>query len=152
MGNPKICFKHRKDRDAKANTIEEMHNDVLQGMTKYRVRQKFLGGGYIVPDTIEEDRSKEGRNLERRFNRYWNDMLSKFGEEFEENREALRAKFIARYTYLYNLAVNKNDLKDAKAILDSIVRLTGADEPTRQEIDLNGGFIIDFGLDNIVQE
>ena len=96
--------------------------------------------------------SKDGRNLERRFTNYWKDMIEKFGEEFEDNREALKAKFIARYTYLYEQALMKNDLKDAKAVLDSIVKLTGADEPIKAEIDLTGGFVIDFGLDNIVKD
>lgn len=151
--NPKVGL-NRKIHEAKMNTLDEMHNDVLKGMTKYRIRKKFLNGEYTLPDHpyCKEDESEDGRNLERRFTNYWNDMINAFGEEFEDSREALKAKFIARYTYLYEQALNKNDLKDAKAILDSIVRLTGADEPIKQEIDLNGGFVIDFGLDDIVKD
>lgn len=151
--NPKVGL-NRKWHEAKMNTLDEMHLDVLKGMTKYRIRKKFLNGGYTLPEHgfCKEDESEDGRNLERRFTRYWQDMIDAFGEEFEDNREALKAKFIARYTYLYEQALNKNDLKDAKAVLDSIVRLTGADEPIKQEIDLNGGFVIDFGLDDIVKD
>lgn len=148
--NPKVGL-NRKMHDAKMNTIDEMHFDVLKGVTKYRIRKKFLNGEYTLPE-FGEDKSKDGRNLERRFTAYWKDMIEKFGEEFEDNREALKSKFIARYTYLYEQALLKNDIKDAKAILDSIVKLTGADEPIKQEIDLNGGFVIDFGLDNIVKD
>lgn len=149
--NPKVGL-NRKLKEAKANTLDEMHYDVLKGVTKYRIRKKFLNGEYTLPETDKADMSKDGRNLERRFTNYWHDMIEKFGEEFEDNREALKAKFIARYTYLYEQALNKNDLKDAKAILDSIVKLTGADEPIKQEIDISGGFVIDFGLDNIVKD
>lgn len=145
MGNPTVGL-NRKMKEAKMNTLNEMHYDVLKGMTKYRVRRKFLDGGYTLPDTDKADMSKDGRNLERRFTNYWNDMIENFGEEFEDNREALKAKFIARYTYLYEQALNKNDLKDAKAILDSIVRLTGADEPIKSDINLNGEISIDFGF------
>lgn len=147
--NPKVGL-NRKMREAKINTIDEMHYDVLKGMTKYRIRKKFLDGGYTLPEhrLSKEDESEDGRNLERRFTNYWNDMINAFGEEFEDNREALKAKFIARYTYLYEQALNKNDLKDAKAILDSIVRLTGADEPIKSDVNLNGEISIDFGFNN----
>lgn len=151
MGNPKIGLS-RKMKEAKQNTLDEMHYDVLKGVTKYRIRKKFLNGEYTLPETDSADMSKDGRNLERRFTYYWKDMIDKFGEEFEGNREALKSKFIARYTYLYEQALLKNDLKDAKAILDSIVKLTGADEPIKQEIDINGGFVIDFGLDGEVKD
>ena len=83
---------------------------------------------------------------------YWNEMISLFAEEFEKNREDLKSKFLARYLYLYEMAINNKRTKEAKDILDSIVKLTGADEPIRQEIDVNGGFVIDFGLDNIVKD
>lgn len=145
--NPKVGL-NRKMREAKINTLDEMHYDVLKGMTKYRIRKKFLDGCYTLYDTDKTDMSKDGRNLERRFTNYWNDMIEAFGEEFEDNREALKAKFIARYTYLYEQALNKNDLKDAKAILDSIVRLTGADEPIKSDVNLNGEISIDFGFSN----
>ena len=145
--NPKVGL-NRKWHEAKMNTLDEMHLDVLKGMTKYRIRKKFLSGGYTLPEHAycKEDESEDGRNLERRFTRYWQDMIDAFGEEFEDNREALKAKFIARYTYLYEQALNKNDLKDAKAILDSIVRLTGADEPIKSDVNLNGEISIDFGF------
>lgn len=142
--NPKVGL-NRKLHEAKKNTIEEMHYDVLKGVTKYRIRKKFLNGEYTLHER-SEDKSKDGRNLERRFTRYWQDMIDAFGEEFEDSRESLRSKFIARYTYLYEQALLKNDLKDAKAILDSIVKLTGADEPTKTDINLNGDFVIDFGF------
>ena len=101
--NPKVGL-NRKMHDAKMNTIDEMHFDVLKGVTKYRIRKKFLNGEYTLPE-FGEDKSKDGRNLERRFTAYWKDMIEKFGEEFEDSREALKSKFIARYTYLYEQAL-----------------------------------------------
>ena len=126
---------------ARKITLKEMKDDVIRGLQKHQVRDKFVSGQYYSKTSSV-----------RSFNDYWRDMLDLFAEEFEKNREDLKSKFLARYLYLYELAVQKNNLKDARAILDSIVKLTGADEPIRQEIDLTGGFSIDFGLDNIVKD
>lgn len=125
----------------KRRVLEAMYFDVIHGKQKYQIREKFTSQGY-----------ENKTHSDRQFFTYWNDMMDLFAEEFEKNREDLKSKFLARYLFLYEKAVDKNDMKGAKDILDSIVKLTGADEPIRQEIDVNGGFVIDFGLDNIVKD
>lgn len=134
-GNHFNMLQHKRD------IISAMYDDCIRGKQKYQVREKFMNGEY---------NNKALTNAS--FCGYWNEMISLFAEEFEKNREDLKSKFLARYLYLYEMAINNKRTKEAKDILDSIVKLTGADEPIRQEIDVNGGFVIDFGLDNIVKD
>lgn len=148
--NPKVGL-NRKLHEAKKNTLEEMHNDVLRGMTRYRVRRKFLDGEYTLPCTPVADMSKDGRNLERRFTAYWDDMIEEFGKEFEKDRDKLRSKFLAKYNYLYEQALLKGDVKDARAILDSMVKLTGCIQETPSTaIQINGSddgkVVVNFGF------
>lgn len=129
----------------KDEVVDKMYQDVLNGLSKREIKNKFLGGEYPVP-TAGTLRSEE-----RKFFRYWNSMLEQFGEEFEGSMKDLKAKLIARYTYLYERCMAGNNLKDARSVLDSIVKLTGADAPQKQEIELKG-FTIDFGLDDVVKD
>lgn len=119
----------------KNRIIEAMYNDVIRGKQKYQVREKFTSQGY--------DEKICG---ERTFFSYWNDMMDKFAEEFEENKKQLKSKFISRYLFLYEKMVEKNDLKGAREVLDSLKKMTGMDEPIEANIDLSGELIVDFGL------
>lgn len=125
----------------KKRVIEAMYNDCIRGKQKYQIREKFVDSGY--DNKVCSDRS---------FYDYWNEMMEKFAEEFEANREQLKSKFIARYMYLYEQMINDKKYKEAREVLDSLKRMTGMDDPIQAEIDVNGGFVIDFGLDNIVKD
>lgn len=119
----------------KRRIIEAMYNDCIRGKQKYQIREKFTSGKY--DNKIKGDRT---------FFSYWNDMMVKFAEEFEENRQQLKSKFISRYLFLYEKLIEKNDFKGAKDVLDSLKKMTGMDEPFEANIDLSGELIVDFGL------
>lgn len=121
----------------KKRVIEAMYNDCIRGKQKYQIREKFVDGKY-------DNSSKSDRS----FFTYWNEMIDKFAEEFEENKKQLKSKFIARYLYLYEKMIDKNDLKAAREVLDSLKKMTGMDEPLEADINLNGELIVDFGIDN----
>ena len=125
----------------KNRAIEAMYNDCIRGKQKYQIREKFVEGKY-------DNKSQSDRS----FYEYWNAMTDKFAEEFEEHREQLKSKFLARYLYLYEQFVDRKDYKGAREVLDSLKKMTGMDDPIQAEIDVNGGFVIDFGLDNIVKD
>lgn len=125
----------------KRKVIEAMYADCIRGKQKFQIKEKFVDGEY--------DNSSRS---ERSFAEYWNAMIDKFAEEFEEHREKLKSKFLARYMFLYEKCIDKNDYKGAREILDSLKKMTGMDDPIQAEIDVNGGFVIDFGLDNIVKD
>lgn len=121
----------------KKRVIEAMYNDCIRGKQKYQIREKFVEGKY--DNKVCSDRS---------FYEYWNNMIDKFAEEFEENKKQLKSKFVARYLYLYEKMIDKNDLKAAREVLDSLKKMTGMDEPLEADINLNGELIVDFGIDN----
>jgi len=119
----------------KKRVIEAMYNDCIRGKQKYQIREKFVDGKY-------DNSSKSDRS----FYEYWNVMIDKFAEEFEENKKQLKSKFVARYLYLYEKMIDKNDLKGAREVLDSLKKMTGMDEPLEADININGELIVDFGL------
>lgn len=121
----------------KRRVIEAMYWDCIHGKQKYQIREKFVNQEY-----------DNSTHSERQFYDYWNTMIDKFAEEFEANREQLKTKFLARYLYLYEKMIDKNDFKGAREVLDSLKKMTGMDEPIQQEIDINGELTVDFGLDN----
>ena len=119
----------------KKRVIEAMYSDCIRGKQKYQIREKFVDGKYDNSSTSD-----------RSFYEYWNVMIDKFAEEFEENKKQLKSKFVARYLYLYEKMIDKNDLKGAREVLDSLKKMTGMDEPIEANIDLSGELIVDFGL------
>jgi hypothetical protein len=114
-----------------------MYNDCIRGKQKYQIREKFVEGKY-------DNSSKSDRS----FYEYWSVMIDKFAEEFEENKKQLKSKFVARYLYLYEKMIDKNDLKGAREVLDSLKKMTGMDEPLEADININGELIVDFGIEN----
>lgn len=125
----------------KRRTLEAMYNDCIRGKQKFQIREKFHKGKY-----------NNKACSDRTFCTYWSEMIDKFAEEFEKNREDLKAKFLSRYLFLYEKLVENFRYKEAKDVLDSLKRMTGLDDPIQAEIDVNGSFVIDFGLDNIVKD
>lgn len=119
----------------KRRVIQAMYEDCIRGKQKYQIREKFTSGKY---DNISKS--------DRSFFSYWNDMMAKFAEEFEENKQQLKSKFVSRYLFLYEKLIEKNDFKGAKDVLDSLKKMTGMDEPFEANIDLSGELIVDFGL------
>lgn len=124
----------------KKRVIEAMYNDCIRGKQKYQIRDKFTNGEY--------DNSSKG---DRTFFTYWNNMIDKFAEEFEENKKQLKSKFISRYLFLYEKFVEEKNYKGAREVLDSLKKMTGMDEPIEANIDLSGELTVDFGLDNEIE-
>lgn len=121
----------------KRRIINAMKDDCIRGKQKYEIREKFTDGKYN--NDVCSDRS---------FYEYWNDMIAKFGEEFEANREQLKSKFVSRYLFLYEKMIEKNDLKGAREVLDSLKRMTGMDDPSKLDLNMSGDIQIDFGFTN----
>lgn len=138
MRNPQNnCNQQHKKEDV----IQLMYEDVIRGKIKHQIREKFVKQKYDN-ETCSD----------RQFYTYWNNMLDKFAEEFEDHKEKLKDKFIARYMYLYEKAVEEKKYKEAREVLDSLKKMTGMDEPVEADINISGGFVIDFGLDDIVKD
>lgn len=127
----------------KKRALKAMEEDVLRGMPRHKVMEKFQNDEYGCYDP----NCTPGTN-ERKFRVYWRDMLKLFAQEFEENREDLKSKFCSRYMYVYELCLKEGKLKEAINALDSLKKMTGVDAPQKveQDIDLQGEVVIDFGI------
>lgn len=134
----------RRVTDKVYSVIESMANDAIKGMTKYQIKQKFLKGGYPNTENLS--------NLNVAFSRMWNDMEGYFYLDIESSKEALRGKLFQQYSDLYKQARDKEQLKTAKDVLDSIAKLTGAAAPDNQtNIQVNAdkeGITINFGFND----
>lgn len=122
--------------------VAKMHMDVLNGAPKALVKQRYFNGEYIDEVIGLNDNAKH-----KRFQRAWDAMIDEFGKDFEENKNDLKSKFLAKYNYLYQLAIDKGNIKEARQILDSLREMTGADEPTQVDMNIDGDINIEFNTD-----
>ena len=141
MVNIKREFKERHRMKKKAE-IAKMHMDVLNGAPKSLVKERYFNGEYIDEVADLNDNAKH-----KRFQRAWDAMIDEFGKDFEENKNDLKSKFLAKYNYLYQLAIDKGNIKEARQILDSLRDMTGADEPTKVDLNVDGVVHIEFDTD-----
>jgi len=54
--------------------------------------------------------------------------------------EQKKAEIEARYNFLYSKNFNVEDFRECRAILDSLVKLCGLNEPERKDINVKGSF------------
>ena len=123
--------------------VEAMHQDFLSGMPKHLMRKKFINDMYC------DFSSTSIGTKNNKFNKLWDLMVEMFAEDFEENREALKTKFLARYGYLYSQAVEKGNIKEARQVLDSLKELTLGKEPEKMDVNMqmDGELNINFDTD-----
>lgn len=82
---------------------------------------------------------------------YYRAALERFAVDTDVEMEKLRNVFYTRYLSLYEEAVKKGDIFNAKGVLDSMSKIFGIEQKTPQNaIQINGGddkIVINFGLD-----
>lgn len=74
------------------------------------------------------------------------DAYKKIKKDYEGERENARSLLMSRYLDLYNDAKDNNDRQAAKGCLDSIMKLTGANEPEKIDLNSKVDVQIKFGL------
>ena len=84
--------------------------------------------------------------------------ISKARKELKEyylkDKEHFAEEFYQKYNYLYQQSIENNNLRTAKDILDSMVKLTGAGEFNKQKVEFDGEapIVISFGFDKNEEE
>lgn len=135
-------LKEQKVND-KNYAVQMMKTDLLQGMDKADIEEKFLKGEYNAlnpKNSIVTNR--------RYFRDYYQCALDRIGKEFELDEKELRERFVGRYMYLYSIACNEKRWKEARNVLDSLAKFCGL-------MDTNNAsnipqYITDTGEVNIV--
>lgn len=126
--------------------VEKCYVDIANGASRSDVMQKLTEGIYT-----------DFKYSKRQACNYYNAALNRFAENTDIEAEKLRNIFYTRYESLFEDAVKKGDIFNAKGILDSMAKIFGVEKKMPQNaIQINGGddkIVINFGLDNsIVQD
>lgn len=112
-------LKEQKVND-KTLAVQAIKTDLLQGMDKADIEEKFLRGGYVP---INQNISKASNR--RLFRDYYSTALDRIGKEFELDEKELRERFVGRYMFLYSTACNEKRWKEARNVLDSLAKFCG---------------------------
>ena len=84
---------------------------------------------------------------------YWDTAMNRFAADTDIEHEKLRNIFFTRYESLFEEAVKKGDIFNARNVLDSMSRIFGIEKKTPDTaIMINsgkeGGITVNFGLNN----
>lgn len=126
--------------------IDDVYVDIANGVSRSDITQKLMNGLY------SSQKGQQKNMTYRTAQEYWNTALERMHYNKDIELDKLRDVFYSRYEALFEEAVKKNDIYNAKAILDSMSKIFGIEQKTPQNaIQINNGgddkIVIHFGLD-----
>ena len=137
-GMPTLTEKYNKSD----NLVGLVYVDIANGVSRSQVIEKITKGVY---------EGMERPLAARTAANYYNAALDRFAVDCDIEAEKLRNLFYGRYESLYEEAVRKNDIYNAKGILDSMAKIFGIEKKTPQNAiqirsDVEGGITVNFGF------
>lgn len=132
--------------NAADDIIDDVYVDIANGVSRSDITQKLINGLYSSQKGQQKNMSY------RQAQEYWNTALERMHYNKDIELDKLRDVFYSRYEALFEEAVKKNDIYNAKAILDSMSKIFGIEQKTPSTaIQINNGgddkIVINFGLD-----
>lgn len=130
---------------AKYNKTEELlelvYTDVCNGVSRRDCQKKLTEGAYgNKPISVQQARA------------YYTAVLDQIAQNTDIEHKRLKDILWSRYESLLETAVKKDDLYNARGILDSMARIFGLEQKTpTTAIQINGGdekIVVNFGLSN----
>lgn len=126
--------------------IDDVYVDIANGVSRSDITQKLMNAMYSSQKGQQKNMSY------RQAQEYWNTALERMHYNKDIELDKLRDVFYSRYEALFEEAVKKNDIYNAKAILDSMSKIFGIEQKTpATAIQINNGgddkIVINFGLD-----
>ena len=82
---------------------------------------------------------------EPRCNVWWKDVWEIIRSKSELSKEQMVSKHLIKYWDIYDEAINKNDLTNARQALNDIAKLFGLNEPDKVDTNLTGTIKFNFG-------
>lgn len=79
-------------------------------------------------------------------NEYWLRTWTLLNEKYQLDRENLINKHLQKYWHLYDLALTKEDISNARQVLESISKLLGMNEPEKVDVKQELKIKFKFGL------
>lgn len=120
--------------------VELVYVDICNGVSRRDCQKKL---------TLGEYGNKPISTRQAQF--YYKAALDQLAENTDIEAKRLKDILFSRYESLFETAVQKNDIYNAKGILDSMARIFGLEQKTpTTAIQINGGddkIVINFGLD-----
>lgn len=130
---------------AKYNKTEEIlelvYVDVCNGVSRRDCQKKLTEGEYgNKPFSVQQARA------------YYTAVLDQIAQNTDIEHKRLKDVLWSRYESLLETAVKKDDLYNARGILDSMAKIFGLEQKTpTTAIQINGGdekIVVNFGLSN----
>lgn len=107
--------------------ISKIRELLLQGESKYEIKKGLVNGEYLWMERGDKVKENDVRG-------YMKEAEESCKFELESSRDAQKALHLERYLALYRECLQNNDRTNARAILDSIAKLTGLNEKEQLEI------------------
>lgn len=128
--------------------LDEVYVDICNGVSRSDIVQKLINGLY------ENQSGQTAKMTYRTANEYWNTALDRMHFNTDIEHQRLKDVFYNRYESLLETAIRKDDIYNAKGILDSMSRIFLGDFKQNQgatNIQINsdkGNVVIKFGFEN----
>lgn len=141
----KRSIDHKDKYQRVESIIEEMYCDIANGLMESEIKKKLMSGLYKAQD----GKAMKQRNALD----YLSAVKKRLADDYVERTKSIRESLLLNYMTIYQDALKCNDRYNAKGALDSIAKLTGAnqDKPTTA-VQINStnesGITINFGFLN----
>lgn len=129
-------MKDKKSVDRKREAVKRVINDMLNGATNSVLTEKLMNDDYELDFKYTKNGAQHITKEARRILR----------KDFETERAELRERIFAMYMDVYTEAKEIGQHQSALKALENICKLTGVNEPDKQEVTLND-VVIDFKFD-----
>lgn len=121
--------------------LELVYTDVCNGVSRRDCQKKLTEGAYgNKPISVQQARA------------YYTAVLDQIAQNTDIEHKRLKDILWSRYESLLETAVKKDDLYNARGILDSMAKIFGLEQKTpTTAIQINGGdekIVVNFGLSN----
>lgn len=119
--------------------LELVYTDVCNGVSRRDCQKKLTEGAYgNKPISVQQARA------------YYTAVLDQIAQNTDIEHKRLKDILWSRYESLLETAVKKDDLYNARGILDSMAKIFGLEQKTpTTAIQINGGdekIVVNFGL------
>lgn len=122
--------------------IDQIYCDIANGVSRSTVIKKLEAGDYDGLDKCIKNRQAH---------HYYNAALDRFAVDCDIEAEKLRQMLWGRFEAVFEEAIKKNDLYNARSVLDSMARIFGLEQKTpTTAIQINSGgdsgLTVNFGF------
>jgi len=99
------------------DVLDDVFCDICNGVSRSDITQKLMNGQY------ESQKGQQKKMTYRTANEYWNTALDRMHYNTDIEHAELKDIFYNRYEALLEAAIKKNDIFNAKGVLDSMAKI-----------------------------